>query len=235
MSRTKYLSDTVGAIAGVAFCALLFLATASFDPLTKATDAELIESWTNSSNLRDNVISMYFMLASVPCFLLFLVTLRRRLAAVEEEAAPLSGFMFATGLCFAVALLVAGTARGVIAQSVKFGDEPLPGPDALRYLTAFSATTYALVAMPAIAITIAAASWLIVRSRALSVWLAWAGFAVAGVIGVATAFLVGLFTLPLMFLWVLAASFELWRTRAATASERPPETLMTRTGDAVTR
>lgn len=213
MSRVKYLSDTAGAMAGVAFSALLFLAIASFNPLTEATDAEVAAWWADSGNLRDNVISMYLMLASVPCFLLFLVTLRGRLESAEGEGPSLSSFVFAAGLCFAAAVLIAASARGLIAQAVKFGDEPLPGPDTLRTVTVFSMTTFALVAMPASAITLAAASWLIVRARVMAVWVGWTGFIVAGAIAVTTAFLVGPYVLPLLFLWVTATSVELWRTQ----------------------
>lgn len=230
MSRGKYLSDTIGAIAGVAFSVLLLAAFWSVDPLREASDSELLAWWANSANLRDTALSTYFMLACVPCFLLFLVTLRGRLQTAEGEGAALSGFVFAVGLCFAAAVLVGGAARGVIAQSVKFGDEPLPDPDTLRYMTALSTAIFALVAMPAVAITVGAASWLIIRSRVLSVWLGWAGLAVAAGVAVATAFLVGPFAAPLIMLWVVAASFELWRTREVGAVERQPDTLMTRTG-----
>ena len=220
MNERKYLSDTVGAIAGVAFCVLAFIATASFDPLMEATDAELAAWWTDSGNLRDNVISMYLWLACVPCFLLFMATLRVRLSAAEGAAAPISTFVLGTGVCFAAAVLVAAVARGMIAQSVKFGDEPLPGPDTLRTITIFSTTTFAMVAMPAAAITIAAASWLIVRARALAAWVGWSGFVVAGAIAVATALLVGPYALPLLFLWLTATSVDLRRT------QHPRETRM---------
>jgi len=233
MSHGKYLSDTVGAIAGVAFSVLLLAAFWSLDPLREAGDAELLAWWTNSANLRDSVLSMYFMLACVPCFLLFLVTLRGRLEAAEGEGASLSGFVFAAGLCFAAAVLVGGVARGVIAQSVKFGNEPLPGPDTWRYVTAFSMAIFGLVAMPAAALTVGAASWLIIRTRVMSVGLGWAGLGVAAAVAVATAFLVGPLVAPLIMLWVVAASFELWRTREIAAPEHRHQPRMTRTGDAV--
>jgi hypothetical protein len=235
MNHTKYLSDTIGAIAGLAFSVLLLAAFWSLDPLREASDAELIAWWTNSANLRDNVLSMYFMLACVPCFLLFLVTLRVRLAQAEGDGAALSSFVFAAGLCFGAAVLVGGVTRGLIAQSVKFGDEPLPGPDTLRYMTAFSMATFGLVAMPAAAITVGAASWLIIRTRAMAAWLGWAGFVAAAGVAVATAFLMGPLVAPLIMLWVAAASFELWRTREVASREPRHEARMTRTGDAVAR
>jgi hypothetical protein len=230
MNERNCLSDTVGAISGVAFCALAFLATASFDPLTEATDAQVAAWWADPANLRNNVISMYLWLACVPCFLLFLVTLRGRLIAAEDEAAPISTFVLAAGVCFAAAVLIAASARGLIAHSVKFGDEPLPGPDTLRTVTIFSTTTFALVAMPAAAITLAATSWVIVRARVMAAWVGWSGFIVSSAIAVATPLLVGPLALPLLFLWVTATSVEIWRTHGATRDSDVP--VLTRTTEA---
>jgi hypothetical protein len=149
------------------------------------------------------VFSYYFILASVPCFLLFLASLRGRLASSEGGSAPLSGFVFATGICYAAALLIGDSARGVVAHSVKFGDEPLPGPDTLRYLTSLSTVMVGLVAIPAAAITAGAASWLIVRTRALPVWLGVAGAVVVIGTAVAVALDAGPFASPLIQLWVM--------------------------------
>jgi hypothetical protein len=205
----------MGAIAGIAFSALYFLSTASFDPKVEATDAELVAFFSDSSNLRDNVISMYLVLASIPCFLLFLVTLRGRLATADDEASAGSTFLLASGICFAATLLIASVARGFIAQSVKFGDEPLPGPDTLRTITLFSTTMYAIVTMPAAAITMAATGVLILRTRAMAAWSGWSALAAAGVTAALTPLLIATFALPLLFLWVTATSIELWRTREA--------------------
>jgi hypothetical protein len=219
MNRQQYLSDTVGALAGLAFAVLLLFGFASVDPLREATDRELVDWWSNSSNVNDTVYSFYFILASVPCFLLFLVSLRARLAAAEGGTAALSAFVFAAGICFATAMLIGDSARGVVAHSVKFGDEPLPGPDTLRYLTSLSTAMVGLVAMPAVALAIGAASWLIVRTRALPVWLAAVGaVAVLGTF-VAVAVNAGPFASPLIQLWVVATGFELWRTRNTVQAE----------------
>lgn len=213
MKESNRLPVTVGAIAGIAFSALYFVATASFDPKTEATDAELVAFFSDSSNLRNNAISMYLMLASIPCFLLFLVTLRARLAAAEDESASASDFFFASGVCYAAVVLVAAVARGFIAHSVRFGDEALPGPDTLRTVTSLSGTMFNLVAMPAAAVTLASASWIVLRARALASWVGWSGLIAAGIIATLTPFLVATFGLPLLFLWVTATSVELWRTR----------------------
>jgi hypothetical protein len=224
MNRQNYLADTVGALAGLAFAVLLLLGFASVDPLREATDQELVEWWTTSSNLDATVFSFYFILASVPFFLLFLASLRGRLASAEGGSAPLTGFVFAAGICYAAAMLIGDSARGVVAHSVKFGDEPLPGPDTLRYLTSLTTVMVGMVAMPAAAITVGAASYLIGRTRTLPVWLATAGAVVVLGTAVAVAMNAGSFASPLIQLWVVAAGFELWRTRNAhgAADDRRP-------------
>jgi hypothetical protein len=70
-----------------------------------------------------------------------------------------------------------------------------------------------LVAMPAAAVTLASASWIVLRARALASWVGWSGLIAAGIIATLTPFLVATFGLPLLFLWVTATSVELWRTR----------------------
>jgi hypothetical protein len=63
------------------------------------------------------------------------------------------------------------------------------------------------------ALTVGASSWLIIRSKAFSAWLGWSGLVVAAVVMVFVALLIGAWASPLLQLWVVAASFELWRTR----------------------
>jgi uncharacterized membrane protein YhiD involved in acid resistance len=89
--------------------------------------------------------------------------------------------------------------------------------------------------MPAVAITVTAASWLIIRSGVIAAWVGWAGIAAAAGVAVATGFLVGALAAPLIMLWVIATSVELWRTRERKAEDRHHEPLMTRTGDVTAR
>jgi hypothetical protein len=219
--RTEnYLPDIAGAVSGVTFSALLFLSIASFNPLREATDAELTAWWSDSGNLRDNVISMYLMLASVPFFLVFMTALRGRLAMAEEDRAGVATLVFAAGLCFAAALIVTAVSRGMIAQSVKFTDEPLPGLDTLRTVDILSSTTFGIAAMPAAAFMMGAASWLILRSKVMAAWLGWLGAVAAVAIGALTLMLIAPFVLPLIFLWVAGVSIELWRTRQPVTERR---------------
>jgi hypothetical protein len=213
VNRNSLLPETLTALAGVAFALLLLFALASVDPLVEATDQELIDWWTDTGNQRATAISTYFFIGAAGCFLVFLAGLRARLAVAEGGAAALTGLAFAAGVCFTAVILVGDIGRGAIAHSVRFGDEPLPGPDTLRALTTFSQLMFGLVAMPLSAVIIAAASVVILRTRTMGAWLGWAGLATATVIAVFVVLLIGPWASPFLQLWTVAASFELWRTR----------------------
>ena len=224
MNRIGYLPETLTALAGVAFALLLLFALASVDPLVEATDQELIDWWADSGNQRDMAFSMYFFIGAAGCFLVFLAGLRARLAVAEGGAGALTGLVFAAGVCFAAVILVGDIGRGAIAHSVRFGDEPIPGPDTLRSLTTFTQLMFGLVAMPLAGVVVAGASVVILRSRTMGAWLGWAGLATAAVILIFVVLLIGPWASPFLQLWTVAASFELWRTRRRTSATVVAET-----------
>jgi hypothetical protein len=217
MDRPNPLASTVGAIAGVAFAALLFIGLAVVDPLREATDAELLAWWTDSDHLRESLISMYAKLAAVPFLLIFVAQLRARLCS-RDPGSAWSGTLLGVGIVFAVALAVSAFARGIIVQAVELQDEPLPGVDTLRYATQLADAAMSLVAMPAGAIVLATAAALVLRTRAFGRWLGWLGLVLAAASIVPVVLLAGAFASPLIQIWVLAASFEMWRTRGATGA-----------------
>lgn len=219
MNRASSLTSTVAALAGVAFSALLFLTVASLDPLADASDADLVTWWSDRGNLRDTVLSSYLLLIGAPLFLVFLSQLCQRLRAAGDSAASWTGVAFGAGVAF-VALLVAwAVCRSVVAQSVRFSDEPLPGPDTLRFATELAQAVVNAGAMPMAAVTIGCASGVILRTGVLARWLGWLGIVVAVGLLALIAMFVGAFGIPLVITWTVAASFMLWRTRAAVASE----------------
>jgi hypothetical protein len=75
-----------------------------------------------------------------------------------------------------------------------------------------------VVAMAAASLTIGVASWHILRSRALPAWLGWSGVVVALVTLGLVAGLQGPWASPLLQLWVVGASFALWRSGRAVAA-----------------
>ena len=161
---------------------------------------------------------MYFMLSAAPLFLVFLMQLCTRLRSAGANAANWSNLVLGAGVVSTALFAVTALSRGVVAQSIRFADAPIPGPDTLRYADAFGFAAFGLGAIPFAAIAVAAASGIIVRTGVFGRWLGWLGVVVAVGSLVAVGFRVGALASPLIILWVVAASFVIWRTRnAATA------------------
>jgi hypothetical protein len=217
MNRSTSLSSTLGALAGVGFALLLFFSVFIVDPLRQATDQELLAWWSDSGKLRDNIISMYFLVLAAPLFLVFLAQLCRRLRSAGEPAESWTGLVFGAGVAFAALLSVTAFSRGVVAQSIRFSDEPIPGPDTLRYATALSQAAFSIGAVPFATIAIAVSSVIIVRTGVLARWLGWLGLVVAAGSLILIAMLIGAFAIPLITVWTVATSFVIWRTRDAVA------------------
>ena len=217
MNRSAPLSSTLAALAGVAFALLFFFSLAVVDPQRDVTDQQLLTWWSDAAKQRDTIVSMYAMLLSAPFFLVFLVELRNRLRSAGPNAESWSGLVFGAGIAFVALLAVTAFSRGVIAQSIRFSDDPIPGPDTLRYATALSQAAFGIAAIPFVAIAVTTASVIILRTGALARWLGWLGIVVAAASLVAIVALVGALASPLVLIWVVAASFLIWRTRNAVA------------------
>jgi hypothetical protein len=133
--------------------------------------------------------------------------------------------VFAAGIVFVATLSIRAVFRGVIVQSVEFRGEPapvgsvvLPGPDLLRYVAAVGDASLDLVVIPFAALLVVAASALILRTHPFGRWVGWLGLVVAALSLVLIALSMGPWASPLVQIWVLAASVELWRTRGAQAA-----------------
>jgi len=207
---SKDWSRISGAIAGVVFALLVFFSLTTVDPLREAGDTELLEWWSDEGNQQASYLSMYFRLLAIPFLLGFLVQFTSRLRTAEGSEGW-SSLVFSSGLIYAAMLGVSALARGVIAQSVSLGDEPLPGVDLLRFATEFAYQAFGLVAIPAAAIMVGAASVITLHTRAFSAWLGWIGILVAAASLVAVGLLVGALASPLLIIWVFAACFNLVR------------------------
>ena len=124
--------------------------------------------------------------------------------------------MQGAGIVFVALLSVSAVTRGVIAQAVRFNDEPVPGVDTLRYATEISQAAYAFGAVLFATIVIATASILILRTGALMRWVGWVGVGVSALSLAAIVLQVGGLATPLIHVWVtLCISLQLFRTRSA--------------------
>jgi hypothetical protein len=214
MPHTHRLSDRLGALAGVAFALLIFLSVAMIDPLRRATDQELLAWWADGGLLRDSVVSMHLKLGGMACFLVFLAQLRARLRAADPEN-PWLDLVYGAGITFVATFSLSAIARPLIAQAVRSGGEPLPGPDTLRYATEFTQVAFGVVAIPFATLTVAAASLVILQTGALSRLVGWLGLVVAALCVIMIALQAGPWATPLILIWTTGASTQLFRGRGA--------------------
>jgi hypothetical protein len=218
MPRSVRLADILGAIAGVAFAVLLFVSVATVDPQRGVSDQELQTWWADSSNRDGFIISMYTLLLACPLFLLFVSRLRMRLRAAD--ASGWADVVFACGIVVTTALGVCAVLRGVVAGSARFADEPLPGVDTLRFATDLAYAAWDLVILFA-AILVAVASILALVTRVMPRWIGWLGVPVAIGCAILLAAHVAPLSIPLLIIWVLANSVQLWRAPAAAPVGEP--------------
>jgi hypothetical protein len=117
-------------------------------------------------------------------------------------------------LLFVGGLSITAFTRALIAQEVRFRNEPLPGPDTLRFVTSFSSNALGLVTIPFATIAVAAASVMILQLGVMARWLGWLGVGVTVLSAVAIVLLRGPLAIPLILVWVLGASVLLFRNPA---------------------
>jgi hypothetical protein len=225
MPRSIRLADILGAVAGIAFAILIFLSVASVDPQRGVSDQELQTWWADSGNRDAFVFSMYTLLVASPLFLLFISRLRLRLRAVDTGG--WADTVFACGIVVATALGVCAVLRGVVASSVRFADEPLPGVDTLRFQADLAYLAWDLVIL-FVAVLVVIVSVMALATRVLPRWLGVLGALVAIGSFALLAIQSAAFSLPLLNIWVLANSVHLLRSPAAATVGGPtwqPEVL----------
>jgi hypothetical protein len=204
--------SAVGALAGLAFAICFFVGVASLELPEHASDAELVAWWSDSGNRTTAIVSMYLFVVAGLCFLGFLAVLVARLREREGGTAELT-VVLTSGVVFVAMLFVAAVARGVIGFAVESpaSDESLPGPDTLRYVPQVGYAATGTGGMLAAALLMATVSVLVARTRAFGSWLAWIGGAAALLTVAASVALSGVFAIPAVLVWALAASVALWR------------------------
>ena len=210
----------IGSLAGLGFAIFFFVGVAMLETPRGASDQELVTWWSDSGNQTTAIVSMYLFVLAGLCFLVFLVILRSHLLAAEGGTGDLTALVVVAGVVFVSMLCVAAAARGVIGFAVKspVNDESLPGPDTLRYLPQIGYAITGTGGLLAAALSIAATSWLIVRTAVFGRWLAWVGaVAVLVVVGAAIA-LSGVFAIPALLVWTVAVSVAMWRGTGMTST-----------------
>ena len=209
--------STIAAVCGLLFALCLFLSVSTVSPVENETDDGLLAEWAQSSLRQDFVLSMTFQIVAAIAFLVFFAEIRHRLAQAAP-AHPWRGLVDAASITFVGMLSVSAIVRGAVSFNVEVRDQPLPGADALRLVTAMTDVTMSLVVMPLAALTLLMTGLVMLQSGMSARWLAWMGIGVAILCLIMVLLTMGAFAVPLVLLWTVAASVHL--LRSARTSQR---------------
>jgi len=198
-----------GAAAAALFAVALFMTVASVDVPHEPSDQDLLTWWQDSGNRTSGVMSGMWAILTA-CTIAVVMNHLHTLTAAAK--APL-WLAFARSMAAAVTAvwLVTGAARATIGHLVDVMDEPLPGVDVLRAVTAFNYTLLGLSGMAVLGLFIFAMSVVVLRTRALGRWLGYLGVGCAVVMIAAVVAQYGAYTTPLGILWALCLALAIWR------------------------
>ena len=200
------LWERLAPVAGLLFAALLI---ASVTMTTLPGGDQSIQDatkWLNTGN-HDKIAVLAGSLAAVAgvFFLWFLAALVSRLRRAEGEPDGLSRLVFASGVLFIAMLMVYAAAIAAMGFDASLDDQAV-GPDTARFGLLAIGALFVCGSIAAL-VLIVASTYLSFSTRAFPAWLAWLGVACAVVL-LASIFYIPMLALPL---WVVAASFALWR------------------------
>ena len=205
----------VAAGASGLFAVALFLCVASVNVPHKASDAELIDWWSQSANLTAGLMSQLFAILGAVFFVVVVNYVRTLAARADAGAEHWMSFAHSMATAFASLLLVSSAMRAVIGHLVQAQDEPLPGIDVLRYSTALNYTLIGTATMTALALAMVAVSVVVIKARILGTWVAYVGFGCAAVILAAVVAMMGAFAIPLALVWAISLAVAIWRQPTA--------------------
>lgn len=220
----RRLPTVIAAVCGLLFTLCLFLSLATVNPVTNDTDEGLMAEWAQSSLRQDFVLSMALQLIAAAAFLVFFAEIRQRLA-LAAPTPPWRGLADAASVAFVSMLCFSAISRGAVPFNVEVRDQPLPGADAMRLVTAITDVTMSLVVIPLAALTLLAAGLVMLQAGISARWLAWLGIGVAAICLVMSVLAMGAFAAPLVLLWAIAASVHLLRSARGTQRSMPSATL----------
>jgi hypothetical protein len=200
----RRVAAVAAALAGV----FLFLTVAAVNVPHTVSDAELVAWWQVSGNRWSGVFSGLFAIgvaASVAVVGHHLGTLRR------DSAWMAFGRSMATAVT--ALWLVTGAVRVAVGHLVDVMDEPLPGVDVLRTVTALNYVLLGLSGMAALGLMILGVS--------VALWGSWVGrvgVACAAVVLGATLAQYGAYVTLVAIGWMLCLAVWLWRSQSVTSA-----------------
>ncbi|MEV5966082.1 hypothetical protein AB0L70_30215 [Kribbella sp. NPDC051952] len=212
-ARTRSSAATAASAASVLFAVALFWTVASINVPHTADDAKLLEWWQQSGSQVSGIVSQFCAIAAA---LLFVVIINYfRALTTKTAAVQWTAFARSMGLIFSTTLLISAALRGVIGHMVKVDGQPLPGIEILRYSTALNYNLIGSITMTTLGLTILSVSVVVVRTLVLGRWVGYVGLGCSAIIFIASAAMIGQYTIILALLWSLSLSVAIWRQPAA--------------------
>lgn len=207
--------DLFTPLAGLCFVVLFIAAAFTVtQPDTGSSDATAVAYFGNHSHRLQQIIATYLMMFAGAFFLWFVGGLRSRLALGSDPGARLARIAFAGGVLCVSLLWVSALALGAVALAKGFGGKAtLTNGDLPRFFAQFGYGCLVIGAMFGAIVLIDATSVLILRTRVLPGWLAWLGFVATVVLLLSPVFV----PMLALLIWVVAASYCLWRYPAVEA------------------
>jgi hypothetical protein len=209
VSAIKSKGTSWAPVSGIAFAIFMFLAVALVNAPHKGSDEEITAWWSNTSNQEMVLLSGMFMTATAVAMLFVVANLRHRLKTTHEISGVVYHVATTAGAVAAVSFLISRVGMSALAQGIRFDDQPVPGPDLLRFFpqTGYSTMSCGLFMAATMALL---AGWLGLRTGALSSWFSWASLVLGPILFVGTA-LLGPFAIPVVLLWAVLFSLDGFR------------------------
>lgn len=227
MTTAESIPNRVPALAGLVSAVALFVAVAAVNVPRHQSDALTTAWWQVGSHRTDDIISTFALLVAGLAFVVFAGHLASRLQlSAPESAVP--GLLRNAGVLFAAMLFVAGS-MGALSRGPALDNEPVAGLDLLRYLPQIRYIAMGTYAMPAAAVVMGCASFVILRHGGLPRWLGWLGVGMTVVVVALTAAYIGALAIPALLFWTVATSIALLRVSSPARELIAPPFVVTAT------
>ena len=199
----------VAAAAAAVLGLSLFLTVAALEVPPRAGDGELLRWWREQPNRTAGILSG---LAAIGVAVSFPVVANYVLQQRSAARAPhWRGFVHSMVGAVTALWLITGAVRAAIGRWVDISDEPLPGPDALRMVTALNYSLLGLSGMAVLSLAILAMSVLLLRTHALPTWVGRVGLVGGSLMLVSVIAQYGAYTTALGVVWAFCLAVALWR------------------------
>jgi chromate transport protein ChrA len=207
------MTARVPALAAALFAVGLFMTVAVINVPHDASDRELVAWWSESGNQLAGVFSGMWAIVTAVTFAVVVNHLRS--SALAARSPRWRDFAASMGTAVTALWLVTGAARAAIGHLVTVMDEPLPGPDVLRFATALNYALLGLSGMTVLSLCILATSVLALRTGMLARWVGVTGLVCGAVVLAASVAQYGAYSVPVGILWALCLAVAIWRQPAS--------------------